>query len=128
MLSKPEAILLNNIRMQTPDVLPGLRRRVLQKERAPQFAAFTLIELLVVIAIIAILAALLLPSLSKAKAHAQRIQCINNQKQVDMSQDIFFHYPSSFHWVQAPLPLPIITSNPTNGWIPEPGKRYLTAR
>ena len=42
-----------------------------------------------VIAIIAILAALLLPSLSKAKAKAYRVQCISNLKQIALGSHLY---------------------------------------
>lgn len=51
---------------------------------------FTLIELLVVIAIIAILAALLLPVLARSKQEAQKTQCMNNLKQLQLCYIMYF--------------------------------------
>lgn len=62
---------------------------------------FTLIELLVVIAIIAILAALLTPALSRARATARAIACLNNLRQCNLALNLYLQEHDRFHsWYQ----------------------------
>jgi len=51
---------------------------------------FTLIELLVLTATIAVLAALLLPTLGRTKASAQRIQCVSNVRQLGLAAQMYW--------------------------------------
>src|SRR5437867_12007624 len=68
--------------------------------------AFTLVELLVVIAILGILVALLLPALSRAKAHTHAATCKNHLRQMGLALQMYVHENGSKYpyWVNPYAP------------------------
>ena len=83
----------------------------------PPRRGFTLIELLVVIALIALLIAIIIPSLSGARARSRRVMCLSNQRQLGVA---IYTYADNFADAipYGPAPAPPFT---TTNFYPIPG-------
>ena len=79
----------------------GSRRPLLTGGRSNH--GFTLIELLIVVAIISLLLAIMLPSLNKARAIANRIACQHNLKQITLAWHLYLddYYGKFYQGVNA---------------------------
>src|SRR5688500_11501041 len=90
---------------------------------------FTLVELLVVIGIIGVLVSLLLPSLQKARAAADRVKCMSNQRGILQALEMYRN--SSDGWYPNYLPQGNIAGSTFlryeqglwNGWDASPNSR-----
>ncbi|MBX3731712.1 MAG: prepilin-type N-terminal cleavage/methylation domain-containing protein [Verrucomicrobiae bacterium] len=94
----------------------------MSRSGSPIRAGFTLVELLVVIAIVAVLAALLLPALSRARAKAQGVLCLNNQRQLILAWTLYAH--DNRDWLVPNNPTLMSAGNngtgygPLKDWLP----------
>lgn len=94
---------------------------------------FTLVELLVVIAMIGILAGLLIPVVSKAKGQARLTQCLNNQKQLLLTWNLYsddhngFLAPNGHGVPDPPIARSARSASTRKFWVPGDSHFYLPA-
>jgi prepilin-type N-terminal cleavage/methylation domain-containing protein len=77
----------------------GVQHRPPPRSARP-LRAFTLVELLVVIGIITVLIAILLPVISKARRHAERVACASNLRQ--LGQALLMYAGENRQWLPMP--------------------------